>query len=139
LSIHLFYIFGVTMKPLAVRTLDFYPFVNYFAKTRQMAQFSCRIILLDAAPVAHIPERTCLACGRKAPKPELLRITRDKQGIIALDPQQRLPGRGAYVCRTLACAKLLKKKKGLHRGLRQPAPSEIYESILQFIGEHVTQ
>jgi hypothetical protein len=91
---------------------------------------------MDARVMAHIVERTCQACGRKTVKSDLLRITRNKEGAVTIDPQQRLPGRGAYVCRTLVCAELLKRKKGLHRGFRQPVPAEIYEIVLQFMRDH---
>lgn len=88
--------------------------------------------------MAHIPERTCLACGRKAAKPELLRLSRNQAGEIAIDPQQRLPGRGAYVCRTVACGELLKKRKGLHHGFRQPVPVEIYERVIEFLRQYAS-
>jgi hypothetical protein len=86
--------------------------------------------------MAHIPERTCLACGRKAGKPDLLRIACNKDGKIAVDPQQRLPGRGAYVCRTLACGELLKKRKGLHHGFRRQVAAEVYGQILQYLRDY---
>jgi hypothetical protein len=89
--------------------------------------------------MAHIPERTCLACGRKINKAELLRIVCNKAGEIAVDARQRLPGRGAYICRTLACGNLLKKKKGLHYGFRRPVPLEIYESVIKFVREHASK
>lgn len=85
-----------------------------------------------------IPERTCLACGRKASKADLLRLTRDQSGNIALDLRQRLPGRGAYVCRTPACGELLLKKKGLHHGFRQPVPNAVYENVINFLREHAS-
>jgi hypothetical protein len=85
---------------------------------------------------AHIPERTCLACGRKAGKTQLLRLACSKAGDIAIDPQQRLPGRGAYVCRTLACGELLKKRKGLHHGFRRPVSIAIYEHVLEHLRDH---
>ncbi|MCI0698821.1 YlxR family protein [candidate division KSB1 bacterium] len=86
--------------------------------------------------MAHIPERTCLACGRKVGKPELLRISCNKDGSIAVDPRQRLPGRGAYVCRTLACGELLKKRKGLHHGFRRPVAIEVYDQIILYLRDH---
>jgi len=88
--------------------------------------------------MGHIPERTCLACGRKTGKAALLRLARDQTGTITIDPRQRLPGRGAYVCRTSACGELLKKKKGLHHGFRQPAPAEIYQRVIEFLREHAS-
>jgi predicted RNA-binding protein YlxR (DUF448 family) len=86
--------------------------------------------------MAHIPERTCLACGRKAGKLELLRIACNKAGNIAVDPRQRLPGRGAYVCRTRSCGELLKKRKGLHHGFRRPVATAVYDQIIQYLRDH---
>ena len=46
----------------------------------------------------HIPERTCVTCGSKRPKAELLRVARSPQGVVSLDPGGKAPGRGAYIC-----------------------------------------
>lgn len=46
----------------------------------------------------HIPERTCVACGARKPKAELLRIARSPEGQVSCDPTGKAPGRGAYVC-----------------------------------------
>ena len=46
----------------------------------------------------HIPERTCVACGDKKPKPALVRVARSPQGTISIDPTGKAPGRGAYIC-----------------------------------------
>ena len=89
--------------------------------------------------MSHIPERTCLACGRKTAKQNLLRLTRTANGAVAIDARQQLPGRGAYVCRSLACGELLKKKKGLPHGFRQPVAKESYELVLTFLREHATE
>ncbi len=46
----------------------------------------------------HIPERTCVACGTRKPKADLLRIARSPEGRVSLDPTGKAPGRGAYIC-----------------------------------------
>lgn len=46
----------------------------------------------------HIPERTCVACGSKKPKRDLVRIASSPQGQVSVDPSGKAPGRGAYVC-----------------------------------------
>jgi predicted RNA-binding protein YlxR (DUF448 family) len=89
--------------------------------------------------MSHIPERTCLACGRKTAKTNLLRLARAANGAITIDPAQRRPGRGAYVCRAPACGELLKKKKGLHHGFRRPVPVEIYDTVIEFLREHASR
>ncbi len=47
-------------------------------------------------PPRHVPERTCVACRRKRPQAEFVRVTRTAEGWRAL-PGERT-GRGAYVC-----------------------------------------
>ena len=88
--------------------------------------------------MGHIAERTCLACGRKTDKTALVRLARLPDGNIALDPRQRLPGRGAYVCRALACGELLKKKKGLHHGFHEPVAMDVYDMLIAFLREHAS-
>ncbi len=41
--------------------------------------------------------RTCIGCNHKDLKKKLLRLVRDTDGAIHVDPGARLPGRGAYV------------------------------------------
>jgi predicted RNA-binding protein YlxR (DUF448 family) len=56
-----------------------------------------------------------VACGQKRPKRELERIVRTPQGQVVADPSGKLPGRGAYVCRSLPCwEKALKGDKLAH-------------------------
>ena len=46
----------------------------------------------------HVPLRMCVACRKRRPKGELLRVLLTPEGF-RLDPTGKLPGRGAYVCR----------------------------------------
>jgi predicted RNA-binding protein YlxR (DUF448 family) len=67
------------------------------------------------------PIRTCVGCGRKAPQPELLRfVARD--GLLLRG--ERLPGRGAYTCRRLACFERAVARRAFARTLRQPVRVE---------------
>ena len=51
----------------------------------------------------HVPQRTCLACREVKSKRELMRLVNTPGGVIEVDPGGRKPGRGAYLCRDLAC------------------------------------
>ena len=64
----------------------------------------------------HIPLRTCVSCGTKAAKREMLRIVASKDGDLQLDPSGKADGRGAYVCRGGDC-----RGRGLIRGRVQHA------------------
>ncbi len=50
--------------------------------------------------------RVCVSCRRVRPKAEMIRIVRDADGDVAVDPSARKPGRGAYVCPEAACLSL---------------------------------
>ncbi|MEF3169191.1 MAG: DUF448 domain-containing protein [Deltaproteobacteria bacterium] len=50
------------------------------------------------------PVRTCIVCGRQAPKMELRRMVLGERSPVS-DWLQRLPGRGAYVCAHGSCGK----------------------------------
>ncbi|HEY7514577.1 MAG TPA: YlxR family protein, partial [Vicinamibacteria bacterium] len=47
--------------------------------------------------------RSCLGCRRVRPQAELLRIVRMPDGRVEPDPHRRAGGRGAYLCRRVAC------------------------------------
>jgi predicted RNA-binding protein YlxR (DUF448 family) len=64
------------------------------------------------------PERRCVGCGRAAPKRSLLRWALVDGAVIA-DPEARLPGRGAYTCRTRACLRRAIGRRGFERAFRR--------------------
>ena len=51
----------------------------------------------------HSPTRTCLVCGVKAHKNELLRVVRRSDGGTSADPTGKSHGRGAYLCSNTEC------------------------------------
>ncbi len=69
------------------------------------------------APARHIPERRCVACGRRAPQAALRRLAVRGDRVVA-DPGGALPGRGAYVC-DAACAQTAIERRALPRAFRR--------------------
>lgn len=65
------------------------------------------------------PERTCLGCGRKAPKDRLLRFVVGENGTLELDFDQIRPGRGGYLCPEQGCFFLAARKKRLSARFRR--------------------
>ena len=65
----------------------------------------------------HIPERTCVGCGQKRPKGELVRVVRTPQGGLLVDITGKNPGRGAYLCRQSNCWTKGTQKGKLSRSL----------------------
>jgi uncharacterized protein len=53
-----------------------------------------------------------------APKRTLLRWVADGTTVVA-DPEVRLPGRGAYTCRTRRCVERAARRGGFNRAFRR--------------------
>ena len=75
------------------------------------------------------PMRMCVGCREMKPKRELIRVVRSPDGVVSLDPVGKKPGRGAYVCRSLACLQAARKGKRLERAFECAIPPEIYDRL----------
>jgi len=66
-----------------------------------------------------VPWRTCVACRRSRPKPELIRLV-CATGTVHVDPSGSLPGRGAYLCGLPECTTTALRRDGavVRRALR---------------------
>ena len=69
-------------------------------------------------PRKHIPQRTCVGCRQVKDKRELVRVIRSSAGAVEVDESGKQPGRGAYLCRDLACWEAATKERQLDRALR---------------------
>ena len=76
-----------------------------------------------------IPQRQCVGCREKKPKPELIRVVRAPDGAISLDARGKAAGRGAYLCPNPACLKKAQKTRALERAVDVPIPAEIDEQL----------
>ena len=75
------------------------------------------ILLQDLAH--RVPERSCIACGAKREKRNLVRVVRAPDGRVTMDGAGKMAGRGAYLCHDHACwAKGLQRRGHLERALR---------------------
>jgi len=77
-----------------------------------------KIFLQMSKGKGHIPIRTCIACGAKKNKSDLLRVVVDADGWVIPDTTGHAPGRGAYVCKSASCWSVLRNKKKLARAFR---------------------
>ena len=69
--------------------------------------------------------RTCVGCGLRAAKRDLLRIVVDRRGTdaeIVADPAARSPGRGAYLHPSLDCLERARRRRAIPRALRVAGP-----------------
>lgn len=78
----------------------------------------------------HIPIRTCISCGTKRDKKELIRLVLDTQGSVVRDDNLKRNGRGAYVCPQKSCWEDLEKDKRLMKAFRKSIPIAIGEGYI---------
>ncbi len=86
--------------------------------------------------VKKIPMRSCVITHEKCEKRELLRIVKDKDGVVSVDLTGKMNGRGAYIKKDLEVLEKAKKTKALEKHLETSIPDSIYESIEKIIKEN---
>ena len=77
-----------------------------------------------------IPQRKCIACQERDNKKKLIRIVKNKDNEIFLDPSGRANGRGAYVCATHECLSKAIKSKALNRAFKMDVDDDVYKHLL---------
>ena len=77
----------------------------------------------------HIPIRTCVSCGAKRNKKELIRLVLDAQGVVIRDDSGKGEGRGAYVCLSKSCWDNLRKGRLLNRAFRKEGPMVVHAEL----------
>lgn len=80
----------------------------------------------------HVPERTCVACHEVRPKRELVRLVYGPEGVVEVDASGRMPGRGAYLCRSPECWHKGVNKGRLEYALRGKISAESRARLLKF-------
>ena len=76
-----------------------------------------------------IPTRQCLGCGEHRPKIELLRVVRDPEGNVSLDFTGKKSGRGAYICKNVACLRQALRRRSLARSLECEIPDTVFAAL----------
>ncbi|QWW18991.1 YlxR family protein [Schaalia sp. 19OD2882] len=79
--------------------------------------------------------RTCVGCGARGARSELIRIAATPNGSATVDPGAVLPGRGAWVHADLDCLTRAQRRKSLTRALR--LRHEVGEHVWEQLHDHV--
>lgn len=75
------------------------------------------------------PQRTCMGCNSKKDQNELIRISKNKNNEININENQKLDGRGAYLCSNIKCLEKVIKTKRIERIFGIQISDEIYEKL----------
>ncbi len=77
-----------------------------------------------------VPLRKCVVSNQQLPKNELIRIVKNKEGIVKVDLTGKLNGRGAYLKKDIKVIEKAIKTKKLDRHLETSIPEDIYNELL---------
>ena len=76
-----------------------------------------------------LPQRTCMGCNSKKDKKDLIRIVKNKEGVISIDKTGKANGRGAYMCDNIECLENAIKTKRLEKTSETSISNVIYENL----------
>lgn len=80
-----------------------------------------------------IPERKCVITNELKPKKELIRVVRNKEGVVFVDPTGKKNGRGAYLTKSLDVILEAEKTNALSRHLNAAVDSTIYDELKKMV------
>lgn len=80
-----------------------------------------------------LPQRTCIGCNQKKDKKDLIRIVKNKDGEVNVDPKGKLEGRGTYICKNEECLNKAIKNKRMSKIFEMEIDESIYENLRKFI------
>lgn len=76
-----------------------------------------------------VPLRKCIACQKMLSKKEMIRVVRNSEGIVELDPTGKKNGRGAYICGKMAGFEQARKSKAFERALKVSLTPDDYNRL----------
>ena len=79
-----------------------------------------------------VPMRKDIVTGEMMPKRQLIRVVKNKEGEVSLDPTGKKPGRGAYVGIDVAIAKKAKQNKTFDKVFGVSIDPSLYDELIQF-------
>jgi len=77
-----------------------------------------------------IPLRKCVVTNEMRPKNELIRIVRNKEGELFVDPTGKQNGRGAYLILDESIINQARQTEVLNKQLQTKVPDEIFDELL---------
>ncbi len=76
-----------------------------------------------------IPQRKCIITNEMKPKKDLIRIVRNKEGEVFVDPTGKQNGRGAYLSNDLQVIEQAEQTDMLGKQLQTQVDPSVYEEL----------
>lgn len=80
-----------------------------------------------------VPLRKCIVSQEMYPKKELVRVVKNKEGEVFLDPSGRQNGRGAYIALEPELALKAKEKRVFDRAFAMKVSDEFYDELYAYV------
>ncbi len=74
------------------------------------------------------PQRMCTVCRTIKDREELFRVVKNSDGVF-VDKDNKIQGRGAYICKTEECVLAARKRTALQRSLSCFVDSDVYDIL----------
>jgi len=82
-----------------------------------------------------IPQRKCIVTNEMKPKKEMIRIVRNKDKEVFIDPTGKKNGRGAYISIDEAVIERAKNEKVLEKTFQVKIDPILYDQLKDLISE----
>ncbi len=80
-----------------------------------------------------IPMRSCVVTHEKLEKKDLIRVVKNKDGLVFVDESGKANGRGAYLKKSVEVIEKAKKSKVLDKILDTTIKEEVYNELLNIV------
>lgn len=79
-----------------------------------------------------VPMRKDIVTGEMMPKRQLIRVVKNKEGEVSIDPTGKKSGRGAYIAVDVEIAKRAKEEKTFEKAFRVKMDDSFYDELIQY-------
>lgn len=76
--------------------------------------------------------RKDIVTGEMMPKRQLIRVVKNKEGEVTLDPTGKKSGRGAYIAVDVEIAKRAKEEKTFEKAFHVNLDDSFYDELIQY-------
>ena len=86
-----------------------------------------------------IPMRKDIVTGEMLPKKELVRVVKNKENEVAIDPTGKQNGRGAYIHLDVDVAKQAKEEKTFDKAFGIKISDDFYDELIAYVDHKVAR
>ncbi|WP_251574628.1 RNase P modulator RnpM [Limosilactobacillus agrestimuris] len=79
-----------------------------------------------------VPMRKDIVTGEMMPKRQLIRVVKNKEGEVSIDPTGKKSGRGAYIAVDVEVAKRAKDEKTFEKAFHVKMDDSFYDELIQY-------